>query len=197
MTHQFGNWVGLTLICMFHAPILSSYSALSDKLSSAQAESGKQWNRQNQSQPNPVTDLMSHPVSLSYNITRADTLGHILVVVQLILRQTRTEISWKTTKICPKASALNMTDLLSTGSALLELSTVLPAVTLMTGLSLMGSSPVTMLLTALVVWLMMMTRDSLQNRGREYFSLKWKQNFDSSFNHWNLYSGFHPLVHKV
>ena len=141
--------------------------------------------------------VMSHPVSLSYNITRADTLGHILFVVQLILRQTRTEISRTTTKICPKASALNMTDLLSTGSALLELSTVLPAVTLMTGLSLMGSSPVTMLLTALVVWLMMMTRDSLQNRGREYFSLKWKQNFDSSFNHWNLYSGFHPLVHKV
>ena len=36
---------------------------------------------------------------------RADTLGHMFVV-QLIRRQTRTEISWTTTKICPKASAL-------------------------------------------------------------------------------------------
>ena len=37
---------------------------------------------------------------------RGDILGHIWVVVQLIRRETRTEISWTTTKICPKASSL-------------------------------------------------------------------------------------------
>ena len=37
--------------------------------------------------------------------SRADTSWHFLVVVQLIRGQTRTEISWTTTKICPKVSA--------------------------------------------------------------------------------------------
>ena len=37
-------------------PILLSYSAPPAKLSSAQAESGKQLNSQNHSQPNPVTN---------------------------------------------------------------------------------------------------------------------------------------------
>ena len=49
-------------------------------------------------------------------------------------------------------SVYNMTHLLSTGSALLELSSLLPAVTLITaGLSLRRSSPATMVLTALVM----------------------------------------------
>ena len=41
-------------------------------------------------------------------ITRADTLGHILVVVQLISVLVCLWISWTTTKICPKASDLVM-----------------------------------------------------------------------------------------
>ena len=44
-----------------------------------------------------------------------NNLGHILAVVQLISVLVCLRISWTTTKICPKASALSQTDRVSEG----------------------------------------------------------------------------------
>ena len=49
----------LWFLCSAHLAWLLSPFCL---LSSALAEAGRRWNRQNQSQPNSVTNLMSHPV---------------------------------------------------------------------------------------------------------------------------------------
>ena len=54
------NWVGLTLILVFHQP---SCSAASAKFPSAHAELGRQWNAQNTSQHDPVHEQMGHPVT--------------------------------------------------------------------------------------------------------------------------------------
>ena len=49
------------------------------------------------------------PFNLLQALTRADTLRHILVVIQLISVLVSLGISWTTTKICPKVSALALT----------------------------------------------------------------------------------------
>ena len=56
------TWVGLTLIWVFH-PLVQLPSRFCQN-PTAQAESDRQCNTQNPSQPNPVYEQMGHPVCL-------------------------------------------------------------------------------------------------------------------------------------
>ena len=62
----------------FDAPLnLPSYPALSARLPFAQAESGRQWNSINQSQPNPVREVMGHPVCIVLSTWGMTKIGEL------------------------------------------------------------------------------------------------------------------------
>ena len=81
------SWVWLTLIneimIMFHhlARLLSHWPT-SAKFLSAQAESGRRWNSQNQSQPNLTTDQMEPLVCILSNRPR-QTFGYLFISLHL------------------------------------------------------------------------------------------------------------------